>query len=214
MLRQMASLQILIWRERKGNLMSKGCESEKIKRTVWKIVESSPRVHEVFEIYSSHNWSRVRSTTILLTRVWVFLNTLSCNWKRFSVKTSSQKFFRKSVSWVSFIPQYAYLFDWEGKGRRHITHGRIFRTAQRWMCDSLGCLTNADFKKNDSEDKTKAFAILLKAYQEEVDNLTKRAKYGENAFLNIYQKLYEAPDPLPALVSADVSHLYRFVYIF
>ncbi|CAM6089630.1 unnamed protein product [Calypogeia fissa] len=60
-----------------------------------------------------------------------------------------------------------------------------------------------DFKKNDSEDKTKAFAILLKAYQEEVDNLTKRAKYGENAFLNVYQKLYEAPDPLPALVSAD-----------
>jgi hypothetical protein len=66
-------------------------------------------------------------------------------------------------------------------------------------------LANADFKKNDSEDKTKAFATLLKAYQEEVDNLTKRAKYGENAFLNVYQKLYEAPDPLPALVSSDVS---------
>jgi len=46
---------------------------------------------------------------------------------------------------------------------------------------------------------------LLKSYQEEVDNLTKRAKFGENAFLNIYQKLYEAPDPYPALASIAVS---------
>ncbi|KAL3688801.1 hypothetical protein R1sor_015110 [Riccia sorocarpa] len=60
-----------------------------------------------------------------------------------------------------------------------------------------------DFKKADPEEKIKLFASLLKGYQEEVDNLTKRAKYGENAFLNIYQKLYEAPDPLPGLVSAD-----------
>ncbi|KAL2630870.1 hypothetical protein R1flu_015556 [Riccia fluitans] len=60
-----------------------------------------------------------------------------------------------------------------------------------------------DFKKAEPEEKIKLFASLLKGYQEEVDNLTKRAKYGENAFLNIYQKLYEAPDPLPGLVSAD-----------
>ncbi|KAG6546451.1 hypothetical protein Mapa_011999 [Marchantia paleacea] len=60
-----------------------------------------------------------------------------------------------------------------------------------------------DFKKADPEEKIKLFASLLKGYQEEVDNLTKRAKYGENAFLNIYQKLYEAPDPLPGLISAD-----------
>lgn len=49
------------------------------------------------------------------------------------------------------------------------------------------------------------FNSLLKGYQEEVDNLTKRAKFGENAFLNIYQKLYEAPDPYPALASIAVS---------
>jgi hypothetical protein len=47
----------------------------------------------------------------------------------------------------------------------------------------------------------------LKGYQEEVDNLTKRAKFGENAFLNIYQKLYEAPDPVAALSSGTVSKL-------
>ena len=32
--------------------------------------------------------------------------------------------------------------------------------------------------------------------------LTKRAKHGEGAFLNLYQKLFEAPDPAPALSQA------------
>ncbi|XP_027357771.1 protein CASP isoform X1 [Abrus precatorius] len=58
-----------------------------------------------------------------------------------------------------------------------------------------------DFKKASPEEKLSLFNTLLKGYQEEVDNLTKRAKFGENAFLNIYQKLYEAPDPYPALAS-------------
>ncbi|XP_039114466.1 LOW QUALITY PROTEIN: protein CASP [Dioscorea cayenensis subsp. rotundata] len=58
-----------------------------------------------------------------------------------------------------------------------------------------------DFKKASAEEKLNLFNSLLKGYQEEVDNLTKRAKFGENAFLNIYQKFYEAPDPYPALAS-------------
>ncbi|KAL0908925.1 hypothetical protein M5K25_023439 [Dendrobium thyrsiflorum] len=58
-----------------------------------------------------------------------------------------------------------------------------------------------DFKKASSEEKLNLFNSLLKGYQEEVDNLTKRAKFGENAFLNIYQKLYEAPDPYAVLAS-------------
>ncbi|XP_042501649.1 protein CASP-like [Macadamia integrifolia] len=58
-----------------------------------------------------------------------------------------------------------------------------------------------EFKKASTEEKLSSFNSLLKAYQEEVDNLTKRAKFGENAFLSIYQKLYEAPDPSPALAS-------------
>ncbi|XP_020104636.1 protein CASP [Ananas comosus] len=58
-----------------------------------------------------------------------------------------------------------------------------------------------DFKKASPDEKLGLFNSLLKGYQEEVDNLTKRAKFGENSFLNIYQKLYEAPDPYPALVS-------------
>ncbi|GFP83311.1 protein casp [Phtheirospermum japonicum] len=58
-----------------------------------------------------------------------------------------------------------------------------------------------DFKKASNEEKLVLFNSLLKGYQEEVDKLTKRAKFGENAFLNIYQKLYEAPDPYPVLSS-------------
>ncbi|KAI5660172.1 hypothetical protein M9H77_28965 [Catharanthus roseus] len=58
-----------------------------------------------------------------------------------------------------------------------------------------------DFKRASAEEKLSLFNSLLKGYQEEVDNLTKRAKFGENAFLNIYQKLYEAPDPYPVLAS-------------
>ncbi|XP_047337711.1 protein CASP [Impatiens glandulifera] len=58
-----------------------------------------------------------------------------------------------------------------------------------------------DFKKASAEEKLGLFNSLLKGYQEEVDNLTKRAKFGENAFLNIYQKLYEAPDPYQVLAS-------------
>lgn len=34
-----------------------------------------------------------------------------------------------------------------------------------------------------------------------------RAKAGEAAFLDVYQKLYEAPDPSPALGHALVSRL-------
>eukprot|EP00889_Picochlorum_renovo_P004003 jgi/Picre1/31033/NNA_006390.t1 len=41
----------------------------------------------------------------------------------------------------------------------------------------------------------KAVAPLLKKYQVEVDALTNRSKSAEGAFLDIFQKLQEAPDP-------------------
>ncbi|KAL7589408.1 protein CASP [Lactuca sativa] len=64
-----------------------------------------------------------------------------------------------------------------------------------------------DFKKAPAEEKSNLFTSLLRGYQEEVDNLTKRAKFGENAFLNIYQKLYEAPDPYPVVASVAEKDL-------
>lgn len=66
----------------------------------------------------------------------------------------------------------------------------------------------AEFKKATTEEKPNLFNSLLKGFQEEVDNITKRAKFAENAFLNIYQKIYEAPDPYPALASITVISWY------
>ncbi|KIM91916.1 hypothetical protein PILCRDRAFT_57062 [Piloderma croceum F 1598] len=59
-----------------------------------------------------------------------------------------------------------------------------------------------EFKKIPDEDKVSAFKGLLKAYQTEIDSLTKRSKTSENAFLNIYKVLAEAPDPYPLLEAA------------
>lgn len=59
-----------------------------------------------------------------------------------------------------------------------------------------------DFKKVSDEDKLGMFKTLLKAYQTEIDNLTRRSKSAENAFLNVYKLLAEAPDPFPLLDAA------------
>ncbi|KAG6837511.1 hypothetical protein H0H93_008436 [Arthromyces matolae] len=50
-------------------------------------------------------------------------------------------------------------------------------------------------------DKTKGPDTKL-AYQTEIDNLTRRSKASENAFLNVYKVLAEAPDPYPLLEAA------------
>lgn len=52
-----------------------------------------------------------------------------------------------------------------------------------------------DFKKLPNEEKLVKFKSLLKAYQNEIDNITKRSKVSETAFLNVYKLLLEAPDP-------------------
>eukprot|EP00978_Attheya_sp_CCMP212_P036167 scaffold162114_cov44-Attheya_sp.AAC.1 len=39
----------------------------------------------------------------------------------------------------------------------------------------------------------------IKAYQEEIDNLTRRCKAGDSAFGSLYQSLTELPDPAPLL---------------
>ncbi|KAF7428227.1 hypothetical protein PC9H_007448 [Pleurotus ostreatus] len=59
-----------------------------------------------------------------------------------------------------------------------------------------------EFKKLPDSEKTNAFKGLLKAYQTEIDSLTKRCKSSENAFLNVYKLLAEAPDPYPLLEAA------------
>lgn len=46
---------------------------------------------------------------------------------------------------------------------------------------------------------------LHAAYQTEIDNLTKRSKAAESAFLSVYKVLADAPDPYPLLEAAVVG---------
>ena len=87
----------------------------------------------------------------------------------------------------------------------------------------------SEFKKISEAEKPNAFKGLLKgtlnyfrsstslntfypAYQTEIDNLTKRSKTSENAFLNVYKVLAEAPDPYPLLEAAVVRSLSSLVF--
>ncbi|XP_030318441.1 homeobox protein cut-like 1 isoform X6 [Calypte anna] len=56
-----------------------------------------------------------------------------------------------------------------------------------------------EFKKNTPEDLRKQVAPLLKSFQGEIDALGKRSKEAEAAFLNVYKRLIDVPDPVPAL---------------
>ncbi|KAF5896984.1 putative zinc finger protein R05D3.3, partial [Clarias magur] len=48
-------------------------------------------------------------------------------------------------------------------------------------------------------DLRKQVAPLLKSFQSEIDALSKRSKEAEAAFLNVYKKLIDVPDPVPVL---------------
>ncbi|KAK9448534.1 CASP C terminal-domain-containing protein [Limtongia smithiae] len=56
-----------------------------------------------------------------------------------------------------------------------------------------------EFRKLPDENKLVEIKVLLKAYQGEIDSLTRRGKAAENAFLGVYRVLGEAPDPYPLL---------------
>ncbi|XP_022344162.1 homeobox protein cut-like 1 isoform X3 [Crassostrea virginica] len=56
-----------------------------------------------------------------------------------------------------------------------------------------------EFKKSTPEDIRKIVAPLLKSFQSEVDSLSKRSKAAEAAFLSIYKRIIDVPDPVPVL---------------
>ncbi|CAI9744370.1 Hypothetical predicted protein [Octopus vulgaris] len=56
-----------------------------------------------------------------------------------------------------------------------------------------------DFKKNTPEETRQAVGPLLRSFQAEVDALSKRSKAAEAAFLSVYKKLIDMPDPVPCL---------------
>ncbi|XP_072557157.1 cut-like homeobox 1b isoform X3 [Paramormyrops kingsleyae] len=64
-----------------------------------------------------------------------------------------------------------------------------------------------EFKKNTPEDLRKQVAPLLKSFQAEIDALSKRSKDAEAAFLNVYKRLIDVPDPTPALEAGQQLQL-------
>ncbi|KAJ2448981.1 hypothetical protein GGF42_004925, partial [Coemansia sp. RSA 2424] len=58
-----------------------------------------------------------------------------------------------------------------------------------------------EFRAIPDDQKASEFKPLLKAYQNEIDALTKRIKFAETSFLQLFKSLSEAPDPEPFIAS-------------
>jgi homeobox protein cut-like len=66
-----------------------------------------------------------------------------------------------------------------------------------------------DFKRDNSEEVRSAVGPLVKAFQNEVDSLSRRSKTSEKAFFDIYKQLVDVADPTPILdqVSIQINYL-------
>jgi homeobox protein cut-like len=53
------------------------------------------------------------------------------------------------------------------------------------------------FRSKPIDEQTNSIADILKLYQEEIDQLSRRAKSSEICFLSLYKSLNECPDPVP-----------------
>ena len=56
--------------------------------------------------------------------------------------------------------------------------------------------------KETKQSENPDYKLLLKEYQKEIDSLNSRSKTAEQAFIDLYKKLAEIPDPCPIFESA------------
>ena len=66
---------------------------------------------------------------------------------------------------------------------------------------------NASATVSAIESLAKQCRLTVKAYQEEIDNLTRRCKASESAFGTLHQSLIEVPDPA-AVLATSLEHAY------
>jgi homeobox protein cut-like len=57
------------------------------------------------------------------------------------------------------------------------------------------------FRNKSSEEQISDLPDLLKSYQDEIDQLSRRSKFCESSFLSLYKSIYDAPDPAPIIQS-------------
>ena len=62
-----------------------------------------------------------------------------------------------------------------------------------------------DFKRDNSEDVRSAVGPLVKAFQNEVDALSRRSKAAEMSFFDVYKQLVDVADPTPVLDQVTVG---------
>lgn len=51
------------------------------------------------------------------------------------------------------------------------------------------------FRGKNRDDQAGSMTELLKLYQEEIDQLSRRSKFSESAFYSLYKSIYDAPNP-------------------
>ena len=57
------------------------------------------------------------------------------------------------------------------------------------------------FRSKSKDEQILMMAEVLKSYQEEIDQLSRRSKFSESSFQVLYKDLSEAPDPCPVIES-------------
>jgi len=62
------------------------------------------------------------------------------------------------------------------------------------------------FRSKPKEEQTNMMTEILKCYQEEIDQLSRRSKNCETTFFTLFKAIYELPDPsvcIEGLINAD-----------
>lgn len=59
------------------------------------------------------------------------------------------------------------------------------------------------FRRAGEGERAELFGSLVSKFKDEVDFLTRRARFGERAFVSLYSALFEAPDPAPPLAQGN-----------
>lgn len=88
-------------------------------------------------------------------------------------------------------------FDLDGRRLlldKNCSEMRDFKTASINGRKKLNELTKT-FRSLSKEEQQGMMLNLLKEYQDEVDQLSRRSKFAEASFYSLYKSLYEAPDP-------------------
>ena len=76
----------------------------------------------------------------------------------------------------------------------------------------LNAITVA-LRSKSPEEQAIMVTEVLKAYQEEIDQLSRRSKFSESAFYSLYKSIYEAPDPAEVIETLLNINNNRKLYI-